>query len=202
MDKTGRPAKGDGAPKQADVVSFAAKARQKRRVIADAGRHDTERSHVSGHTQEPVRPSSAALIMHGAMRRRLAGFSRSPDGQLPVDDELAKLVYDSQAGDGDAREPAVRSLDPSVSATRQLTFEGPDLLLEVQVDGRRRELVCQVVPPQPATLEVRHAKGCIDLGPDPFGTFHSPELPAGAVSLRCVQLSGRAASTATSWLTL
>ena len=85
---------------------------------------------------------------------------------------------------------------------RQLTFQGPQLTIEVELDGPGRELTCQVVPPQPATLEVRHGGGSLDAGADEFGTFYVPGLPGGAVSLRCVPLSGASRPIATSWVTV
>jgi hypothetical protein len=114
------------------------------------------------------------------------------------DDELAVLAYDSLAEP--ERLAGVRG--DSAEATRQLTFLGPSLTLEVQVEGVARELTCQVVPPQAASLEVRHGSGTLDLGADEFGTFYAPSLPEGAVSLRCVPLGRDLAPTATSWFTV
>jgi hypothetical protein len=198
--------KGSGATSNgdeglADVVSFADKAREYGRPIGPVEAQRAEGADSEPAEPETSEPAETSLITQGAMRRRLHELSRSP-GNSSVDDELAKLVFDS-ATDLTARAQAsIRSVDAAVAATRQMTFEGPELLLEVQVEGRNRELTCQVVPPQPATLEIRHARGSIDLGEDPFGTFFALEVPAGAVSLRCVPLSGRGAPTATSWVTL
>lgn len=119
-----------------------------------------------------------------------------------IDDELAALVYDSDQ-DPQALEN-VRSLS---SSTRRLTFQAPELLLEVEVTlGRPRTLVCQVVPPQPAVLEVRLKSGILSSETDSFGTFHVPSVPPGPFSLRCSPLgqaegySERAGPVATSWV--
>ncbi|MGH9296744.1 MAG: hypothetical protein ACRDZP_02060, partial [Acidimicrobiales bacterium] len=130
-----------------------------------------------------------------------------------IDDELALLVYDSL-------------LDPSVSenvrsapysfdsgarsipgaqglSSRQLTFQAPELILEVEVSGSSpRELMCQVVPPQPATLEIRHRNGTVELAPDRYGTFHLCPLPRGPVCLRCQPIADEPGPVATSWIEL
>ncbi len=111
-----------------------------------------------------------------------------------VDDELASLVYDSEQ-DLELYEN-VRSL----SSSRRLTFEASELMLEVEVTlGRPRELACQVVPPQPAVLEVRTATGSRACETDGFGTFHVSSLPPGPVSLRCSPLNEGGEPVATSW---
>lgn len=174
----------------ADIVSFADKARERGRPVA-------ERPHPS----EAPAPQNgdSSEIARGAMRHRLAKLRAPSRGYRSIDDELAPLVFDS--GDADDL-PAASEVRSIAQTTRELTFEGPDLLLEVQIEGRNREMTCQVVPPMPSTLEVRHANGSIDLGRDEFGTFYSPQLPPGEVSLRCVPLNGRAGPTATSWVHL
>jgi hypothetical protein len=86
------------------------------------------------------------------------------------------------------------------AGTRQLTFQGSDLLIEVELNGSGGEMSCQVVPPQPASLEVRHQGGTIELEADDFGTFHLPELPAGPLRLRCLPLTADTEPTATSWI--
>jgi hypothetical protein len=89
------------------------------------------------------------------------------------------------------------------AAGRQLTFEALRLVLEVEVtDGRSRSLTCQVVPPQSASLELRHRAGCIQLGRDDYGTFHLAALPEGPISLRCIPDHEELGPVATSWVTL
>ncbi|MGO9195657.1 MAG: hypothetical protein ACLQK4_00830 [Acidimicrobiales bacterium] len=121
-----------------------------------------------------------------------------------IDDELAALVYDSD------RDPeALANVRAIECSTRRLTFRAPDLLLEVEVTlSRPRSLVCQVVPPQPAAIEVRSAGGLLCSESDSFGTFHVPAVPPGPLSLRCTPLDERAEpreradSVATSWIVI
>jgi hypothetical protein len=143
-----------------------------------------------------------ADLTRRAMFRRLGHLTRR--GSVPgtlrsVDDELAVLVYDSAT----AREPlaGVRG-GAQLGGNRQLTFQGSDLFIEVDLDGSGREMTCQVVPTQPVSLEVRHQGGILKLGTDDFGTFHVRELPGGPISLRCVPLKADAGPTATSWITV
>lgn len=108
------------------------------------------------------------------------------------------LVYDS----AEEPEPLAGIRGGVAASTRQLTFASPSLVIEVQLENPGRELTCQVVPPQPAAMEVRHRAGSLDLGSDDFGTFHVEGLPQGAISLRCVPLSGALDPTSTSWISV
>lgn len=116
-----------------------------------------------------------------------------------IDAELAVLTYDS-ALDRTAT-GIVRGLD----GPRLLSFEGRELGVELEVTavGRRRRLVGQLVPPQPARVEVRHRDGLAVVEVDELGRFRTEELPAGPSSLRC-RLTGPTgtASVVTDWVTL
>jgi hypothetical protein len=123
---------------------------------------------------------------------------RGSDGGFgSIDDELAVLVNDSTT----EPEP-LAGVRGGGQGPRQLTFQGPQLAIEVELDSPGSELTCQVVPPQPAALEVRYEGGSLDAGVDEFGTFYVPGLPGGALSLRCVPLSGAGRPAATSWITV
>ncbi|MGO9559852.1 MAG: hypothetical protein ACLPQS_13290 [Acidimicrobiales bacterium] len=144
-------------------------------------------------TDRPPREVEEAAL---ALNARVAPAFRS------IDDELAALAYDSDH-DPQALEN-VRSLS---SSTRRLTFQAPELVLEVEVTlGRPRTLFCQVLPPQPAVLEVRLESGTLRSQTDPFGTFHVASVPPGPLSLRCspqgqdVRHPERPAPVATSWI--
>jgi hypothetical protein len=171
----------------ADIVSFDERARARKSAAArDDG-------------SAPAGTAQTAHLAREAMFRRFDQLAEpgSEGGFGSIDDELAVLVYDSRT----ESEPlaGVRGIG---GGPRQLTFQGPQLTIEVELDGPGRELTCQVVPPQPATLEVRHGGGSLDAGADEFGTFYVPGLPGGAVSLRCVPLSGASRPIATSWVTV
>src|SRR5208283_2216598 len=71
-----------------------------------------------------------------------------------IDDELGALVYDSMIDDDLL--VGVRSGGRSI---RQLTFAARGLVLEIEVSDDSRQLVGQVVPPQPAEMELRHRRG-------------------------------------------
>jgi hypothetical protein len=112
-----------------------------------------------------------------------------------IDDELAVLEYDSDFDDTLLQQ--VRSVRGSI---RQLTFRAPQLTLELEVIGSiPRRLTCQVVPLQPASLEVRLADGRHIEMARSGGTFVVGSLPPGPVSLRCRPLAADGASVATSW---
>lgn len=176
-----------GDPPIAEVVSFADRAR-----ALEGGGTSEERGDASA-------PEPADLALE-AMYSRLGQLARGGPGPAArsVDDELAVLVYDSAT----ESEPLAGIRGDVAGMTRQLTFSGPGLVIEVQLEGPNRELTCQLVPSQPASLEVRHSEGSADLGDDAFGTFHTPGLPCGAISLRCVPLTGDSGPISTSWITV
>ncbi len=179
-------------PPLADVVSFAERAstRQRQQVVADGAQRPPADEDI---VAEP------ADLAREAMIRRFGqlGYAGPTERFRSVDDVLAVLVYDSAI----EPEPLVGIRGDASGSTRQLTFESPALTIEVQLEGSARELTCQVVPPQPASLEVRHEGGTLGLMSDEYGTFFAPSLPAGAVSLRCTPLSGDTEPVVTSWFT-
>lgn len=110
-----------------------------------------------------------------------------------VDDELAELTYDS------TMLPALAGVRSNGNGdARQLSFEAPGLVVEMELSEGRR-LVGQVVPPQPASIELRHPGGAIAVEADHLGRFAVADVPAGPVSLRCQGRTGSAAIT-TDWL--
>jgi hypothetical protein len=98
-----------------------------------------------------------------------------------IDAELAELTYD-MAIDSE-RLANVRGEE----GPRALTFEAPDLTIEVEVArlGERRRLLGQIIPPQQAALELRHADGQVAVEADQLGRFTVQGFPGGPVSLRC-----------------
>lgn len=112
-----------------------------------------------------------------------------------ADDELAELVYDSALDD--VHLVGLRSAVP----TRQLTFEGPELAVELELRTDPPRLVGQLVPPQTAIVELRHGGGTVMAEADDLGRFVLEPLSTGPVSLRCSpRHGGRATSTA--WLSI
>ncbi|MCO1659284.1 hypothetical protein [Pseudonocardia humida] len=113
-----------------------------------------------------------------------------------VDAELAAVAYDSLLDDGAA---AARS----VAGPRIVTFEAGDLTVEVEVDDRPsgRRLVGQLVPAQPAALELRQLtvdpSGAIATTADELGRFLLP-MPAEVtlVRVRVTLADGRVVESA------
>jgi hypothetical protein len=155
---------------------------------------------------------SLDAVTREATLRRLAQLTRRADGPpsgalrlaeaayrwRSIDDELAALVYDS------ATDPhRLVSIRATEASSRHLTFEAPELVLEVEVTlSRRRDLLCQIVPPQRATLEVRSSAGTVTADTDLFGTVQVTSLAPGPVSLRCVPQHDDSTAVATSWISI
>ncbi len=112
---------------------------------------------------------------------RVADAARGSFAWRRIDAELAELTYD-MAMDAE-RLAAVRGEE----APRALTFEASGLTIEVEVVrvGETRRLLGQIVPPQPALVELRHAGGQVAVEADQIGRFSVRGFPAGPVSLRC-----------------
>lgn len=98
-----------------------------------------------------------------------------------IDADLAGLVFDSLADHG---EPAVVR---GPEEGRLLSFEATDLTIDVRVAGTGPtcRLIGQLVPPQPAAVEVRHRDGVATLDTDDVGRFSSGPVSTGPISLRC-----------------
>lgn len=96
-----------------------------------------------------------------------------------IDSELAEIVFDSV----DQEPVGVRSGE----ATRQVTFRAPGVEIEVMVmaEGTRR-LIGQLVPPQPAVVELRHGASVREGATDHLGRFSFLEVPTGPVQVAVV----------------
>ena len=114
-----------------------------------------------------------------------------------IDADLAELTYDSLLDDD--RLAGVRSAD----APRTLTFEGPAFSVEIEVaeEGSRRRLLGQLVPPAPASIEVRHSGGLLQLGADEVGRFSAAGVAPGPVRLRCRVEGADGPPLDTAWVT-
>jgi hypothetical protein len=114
-----------------------------------------------------------------------------------IDAELAALEFDSAV---DLAATAVRSGE----GPRLLTFAAPGLNIEVQVSpaGSRRQLVGQLVPAQPARIDVRHAGGVTTVRADQLGRFDVDAISAGPVSLRCHLGDAPSPPIVTEWIPL
>ncbi len=103
-----------------------------------------------------------------------------------IDAELAQLTSDSVL-DAD-RMAAVRG----VGTPELLTFEASGLTVEVETavgpDGLR--LLGQLVPAQPAHIEIRHGGGTTAVDADDMGRFTAAGLRLGPISVRCRTAAG------------
>ena len=97
-----------------------------------------------------------------------------------IDAELASLAFDSAV---DQLATAMRSGE----GPRLMTYATSGLNIEVEVSkvGTRRQLVGQLVPPQAARIDVRHADGITTVQADQLGRFSADAISAGPVSLHC-----------------
>lgn len=120
--------------------------------------------------------------------------ARAAFGWRRLDAELAELLHDSSLDE--ERLAGVRG-GVGRSDPRLLTFEAGPLTVEVEVAavGARRRLVGQLVPAQPAVVEVRHAGGTVAARADELGRFAAGGIEPGPVSLRCRPAAGAAVET-------
>ncbi len=114
-----------------------------------------------------------------------------------IDAELAELLFDSDRG-GD-RLVGVRS----PGGSRQLTFEAPHLVVELEVDLHAQpQLVGQLVPPGPAEVEIRSPDTAMVVKADEFGRFWADRLDGGAMSLRILPSGSGDDPAATPWVSI
>lgn len=99
---------------------------------------------------------------------------------------LAALIYDSTTDGNDAR-----ALVRAGPGPRELTFQGPDLTIEVAIsptDSLHQghcQILGQLVPAGSATIEVRRPDGAFSVVADEYGRFVVEDALSGPISLRC-----------------
>lgn len=132
----------------------------------------------------------------------VAGARASCASRSSWDAALAKLVYDSATDHDDVR-ALVRTVRAGPGA-RELTFQGPELAIEVEIgpDESSRTSQCrimgQLVPAGAASIEVRRPDGSFVVSADDFGRFAIEATPSGPISFRCTPVG--TAPTATEWI--
>jgi hypothetical protein len=101
-----------------------------------------------------------------------------------IDAELAELVYDSDAA------PATAGVRGAADA-RQMTFRTPGLEIEVEVESEHARIVIgQLVPAQPAEIELRQESRTVRAEADTLGRFSFDGITPGAIKLTVVTESG------------
>ena len=95
--------------------------------------------------------------------------------------ELASLVFDSASA-----ETAARGLR-SAESWRQLSFRASGLTIELSITetGPTRRLMGQLLPRQPARVDIRYAGTQLTIEADDLGRFTADDIPAGQISIRC-----------------
>jgi len=153
-----------------------------------------------------VNPADAQLL--DELRRAASQFDPPPPAVVEaarssftwrtIDAELAALVFDSGV---DQPVTALRGGE----GPRLMTFSSSGLDIEVEVInlGSRRQLVGQLVPPQAADIDVRHAAGTTTIQADQLGRFGADAIGSGPVSLRCrLAATPSAQPVVTEWVPL
>jgi hypothetical protein len=145
---------------------------------------------------------------------RLAQLFREVDAPPPAVVELARLSFGLRSLDAELATLTADSLVDPLSSTvraggpdsgpRLLTFETADLAVELEVSGsgRRRRLLGQLLPPEPARIEVRQpsAPDLRWVDADERGRFVVESVDPGPVSLTCHRPGRR--PIATEWTTV
>ena len=142
----------------------------------------------------------AAIEAADGIPTEVLGGARGAFVWRDIDAELAELAYDSML-DADAL-AGVRGTATAASP-RALTFDALGFTVEVEVesDGGERRIIGQLVPPQAATIEIRHGGGTTTVEADDIGRFAATGIAAGPVSLRC-RLAGASRTVGTEWLVI
>ena len=113
-----------------------------------------------------------------------------------IDAELAELSFDSLLDDD-----AV--LVRGDEQPRLLTFEASSVTIELVVvaEAGVRRVVGQIVPVQPATVEVIHSGGTEHVEADDLGRFRAERLGPGPMRIRVVPDTGQPV-TETEWISI
>jgi hypothetical protein len=139
---------------------------------------------AGGLVDQPLGPDELLLTELGELLDRLspppawvARMAKDSYTWHTIDAELAGLTGDSLS-EGRPR---------GAAAARLLTFQASDLVVELEVDvwDRGRRILGQLIPPQPARIEVRQSGATRTVAADASGRFTIWDLEARPVSLRC-----------------
>ena len=86
-----------------------------------------------------------------------------------------------------ARPQAEASAVRGAPEWRHLSFRTSGLTIELEITGTGddRRLMGQLVPRQPAVVDIRHPGGVINVEADALGRFSAEAVPLGQISLRC-----------------
>ena len=112
-----------------------------------------------------------------------------------IDAELAEIAFDSASEETPAgvRGPA---------SERMLSYETSKLSIDVEYRTATRRLIGQIAPPQPATVQLHHAKGTSTTVADDLGRFAFDDVEPGPVSIVCTSMGEDPDVTKTEWTVL
>lgn len=116
-----------------------------------------------------------------------------------IDAELAELVFDSAVDHDEA------ALVRGPQQDRLLSFRAGGLTIDVEIagTGSDRSVIGQLVPPQPAAIEIRQGGGSITVEADELGRFNAGPLRAGPICLRfSTDAQGGRHAVVTDWVTI
>lgn len=114
---------------------------------------------------------------------------------VDVPGHVAELVFDSR----ETERTGVRTAQPS----REMSFRAPGVEVEVTVLAEGvRHVVGQLIPPQPATVELMCRDERRTAQADSLGRFTFDDVPAGPLSLRCVLGDDPANVIQTEWMVI
>ena len=125
---------------------------------------------------------------------RVVEAARASAAWQTIDAELAELVYDSVVDE--------ELVGARGGSARQLTFESPEVTVELEVAAGSGRINGQLIPSREAEVEVRHPGGSVTVRADRLGHFRADDVPSGPISVRCRidGTTGRAAHT--DWVVL
>lgn len=95
-----------------------------------------------------------------------------------VDAELAQLVYDSIDGELVATR--------SSGGSRRMAFGAPGVDIEISVDGDRRRVVGQLIPPDTARVELVAGDRVLTTEADDIGRFRFLDVENGPIRISVV----------------
>jgi hypothetical protein len=128
---------------------------------------------VFSRTTKDFRSAAADIGKDGLVNTQNARPAEMAPGTLPHAEVTGTL---SEAGASAVRSPE----------WRQLSFRASGLTIELEITGTgdERRLIGQLIPRQPAVVDIRHADGVITVEADELGRFGAEAVPTGQISLR------------------
>lgn len=122
-------------------------------------------------------------------------FAMSVQDLVRIDAHVAELIFDSLVDEV----AGTRSVVPN----REMTFSAPGVQMEVTVMAEGvRHLVGQLVPPQPAAIELFYHDERRETEADGLGRFTFEDVPSGPLSLRCTLNDEYSTVVQTQWVVL